>query len=61
MQANEPKFENKSGTRKPYEPPALVTISLRPGEAVLGTCTSSSHQGPMSMPCTALKCPIAGS
>ena len=49
MQANEPKFENKSGARKPYEPPALVAISLRPEEAVLGTCKNHSS-GPGQLP-----------
>lgn len=32
--------------RKPYEPPRLVSISLRPEEAVLGHCktaTSGNH------------------
>ena len=30
--------------RKPYEPPRLVSISLRPEEAVLGHC-KTSHSG----------------
>lgn len=30
---------------KPYEPPRLVTISLRPEEAVLGACKSFSSGG----------------
>lgn len=51
MQANEPKFENKSGARKPYEPPALVAISLRPEEAVLGTCKNHSS-GPGQASCS---------
>ncbi|MGC2446109.1 MAG: hypothetical protein WA485_16575 [Candidatus Sulfotelmatobacter sp.] len=33
---------------KPYEPPRLATISLRPEEAVLGACktlNTGGHQG----------------
>lgn len=30
---------------KPYEPPRLMTISLRPEEAVLGACKSLSGGG----------------
>lgn len=29
-------------SRKPYEPPHLTTISLRPEEAVLGHCKTSN-------------------
>jgi hypothetical protein len=32
--------------RKPYEPPRLATISLRPEEAVLGHCKISGGSGP---------------
>jgi hypothetical protein len=31
--------------KKPYEPPRLATISLRPEEAVLGACKSLSGGG----------------
>jgi hypothetical protein len=34
------------GEKKPYEPPKLVTISLRPEEAVLGHCKISGSGGP---------------
>lgn len=32
----------ESDDKAPYEPPQLVTISLRPEEAVLGHCKSPS-------------------
>jgi hypothetical protein len=32
--------------RKPYAPPQIVTISLRPEEAVLGHCKISGGSGP---------------
>jgi hypothetical protein len=32
--------------KKPYEPPRLTTISLRPEEAVLGHCKISGGTGP---------------
>ena len=32
----------ESADKRPYEPPKLVTISLRPEEAVLGHCKSPS-------------------
>lgn len=34
------------GEKKPYEPPQLVAISLRPEEAVLGHCKISGSGGP---------------
>lgn len=45
-------------SRKPYEPPALAVISLRPEEAVLGNCKTSGGSGPaqtsISGPCEIL-------
>ena len=37
---------------KPYEAPKLVRISLRPEEAVLGNCKTSSSAGPVSGSCS---------
>jgi hypothetical protein len=37
---------NQADDKKPYEPPKLVTISLRPEEAVLGHCKVSGGGGP---------------
>jgi hypothetical protein len=37
---------SQSDSKKPYEPPQLVTISLRPEEAVLGHCKNASGGGP---------------
>lgn len=33
---------NETDNKKPYEPPKLVAICLRPDEAVLGHCKSVS-------------------
>jgi hypothetical protein len=37
---------NPGGGKQPYESPQLVTISLRPEEAVLGHCKNASGGGP---------------
>jgi hypothetical protein len=34
-----------SGLKKPYAPPKLTSIKLRPEEAVLGTCKTPSGNG----------------
>jgi len=54
--------EREKDSRKPYEPPALVSISLRPEEAVLGSCKSSSISGPVHHTCSTIpKCAVLGS
>ena len=53
---------NEVDDRKPYEPPRLVTISLRPEEAVLGHCKISGVAGPVQGTCTAIgPCVTVGS
>ena len=44
-----------------YEPPKLVTISLRPEEAVLGHCKIAGSAGPGTGSCTILFCGSIGS
>lgn len=39
-------LENDPAAKKQYEPPKIVTISLRPEEAVLGNCKISATGGP---------------
>lgn len=47
---------------KPYEPPRITTISLRPEEAVLGACKSFSISGSTSgFPCSVTFCKAIGS
>ena len=47
--------------KEPYESPRVSVIGLRPEEAVLGTCKSSSSSGPVGT-CTAMgQCKIPGS
>lgn len=38
--------------RKPYRKPALSEVALRPEEAVLGNCKTSSVSGPAMSDCT---------
>ena len=48
--------------KRPYESPQLVTISLRPEEAVLGHCKiSGGGGGPNPPTCAALFCMSLGS
>ena len=48
--------------KKPYAAPEVVTISLRPEEAVLGGCKSSGARGPSNTSCASLGlCHPAGS
>ena len=48
--------------KKPYEPPRVTVVSLRPEEAVLGHCKSASSAGPVSGNCSAVgSCHTAGS
>jgi len=42
-----------SEQKKPYEPPRLVAVSLRPEEAVLGHCKTMRGGGP-STSCAAV-------
>jgi hypothetical protein len=38
--------------KKTYETPKIKVISLRPEEAVLGHCKSSTSAGPVASACT---------
>lgn len=46
--------EKTSEIKKPYDPPGLKTISLRPEEAVLGHCKMAGGMGPSSSLCGVL-------
>jgi hypothetical protein len=52
---------NQLEARKKYEPPRLVTINLRPEEAVLGHCKIAGSGGPIASTCAALNCMTIGS
>jgi hypothetical protein len=53
---------NQADGRKLYEAPRLVTISLRPEEAVLGHCKISGGAGPVNASCQPVGlCPTQGS
>jgi hypothetical protein len=47
--------------KQKYQPPQLVTISLRPEEAVLGHCKISGVSGSLGSICTVLFCSSIGS
>lgn len=53
--------ENETKTRKPYEPPQITRVSLRPEEAVLGACKIPGSAGPVGMSCNATHCRTQGS
>ena len=48
--------------KEPYEPPKVSVISLRPEEAVLGSCKNMSSAGPGVGSCVAMgQCNVPGS
>jgi hypothetical protein len=51
----------QADAKKPYEPPQLTTISLRPEEAVLGACKNSSGADHCGNPCMSFLCQNVGS
>jgi hypothetical protein len=54
--------KDKPQLRKPYTKPVVKKVNLRPEEAVLGSCKTSSSAGPAGGTCTALgPCTTAGS
>jgi hypothetical protein len=48
-------------TKKPYEPPQLTKVSLRPEEAVLGACKIPGSAGPVGNSCNSTQCRTQGS
>ena len=55
----EPNKDN--GLKKPYAPPRVMAINLRPEEAVLGNCKIGNSSGPVSSTCSTLHCSTIGS
>lgn len=54
--------ENGRLEKRKYESPKVTVISLRPEEAVLGHCKSSSASGPVGATCTSgVGCATQGS
>jgi hypothetical protein len=43
---------NRPRERKPYVKPEIQAVPLRPDEAVLGGCKTSSTSGPVQSKCT---------
>jgi hypothetical protein len=54
---------NREADKKPYEPPLMNVISLRPEEAVLSHCKISGSSGPIGVACNILivQCSTVGS
>jgi hypothetical protein len=44
--------KKKSGSKKPYAKPEVKKVRLKPEEAVLGSCKTSSVSGPGQSTCT---------
>ncbi len=55
--------DDVSRPKRPYEKPAFVVVALRPEEAVLGACKSSTSAGPGGGGCKSLgsPCSVPGS
>ena len=51
----------KEHKRKPYIKPEVKQVPLRPEEAVLGFCKTTTVAGPLSSPCSTLACLSNGS
>ena len=44
--------DTKDAARRPYSKPAISQVSLRPEEAVLGSCKTASVSGPTQAKCS---------
>lgn len=44
--------DDQPPARKPYEAPVIAEVPLRPEEAVLGACKTSSRSGPAQVRCS---------
>jgi len=51
----------RSEDKKIYETPRVTTISLRPEEAVLGHCKTSTGRDQCGTPCASFLCVNVGS
>ena len=59
--ANDPSGKIPNGEKKPYSRPELKSVPLRPEEAVLGNCKTSSTSGPATSDCATFVCSSVGS
>lgn len=53
--------QDKHEKKKQYTKPTIKQVDLRPEEAVLGFCKSSTSAGPASIRCTVPGCSSPGS
>jgi hypothetical protein len=54
-------LESDQDGKRLYEPPKIVTINLRPEEAVLGNCKISATSGSKTTSCSVITCQSIGS
>lgn len=52
-------MDQDRASKKTYEPPELVTISLRPEEAVLAHCKIAGGAGPIASACNIVIVPCS--
>lgn len=58
---SQPKDDKKKDEKAAYETPKLIKVDLRPEEAILGACKTSSSMGPSAPNCAILSCSSLGS
>jgi len=62
MSEENPQERDAATARRPYEPPTVLRVELRPEEAVLGSCKTGSSGGPRAGRCrSAATCSTIGS
>jgi hypothetical protein len=61
MDGSSPNTDQGQRDKKPYVPPEVKRVPLRPEEAVLGSCKNSVVSGPMGSNCAAVgPCALPG-
>jgi hypothetical protein len=62
MSSENGKHPQEQGADRPYEPPKVIRVSLRPEEAVLGHCKVTGATGPVAASCrSVVSCRTLGS
>lgn len=53
--------ETSQSVKRTYRKPRIESVEMRPNEALLGACKTSSSAGPASPSCSTLSCSSLGS
>jgi hypothetical protein len=53
--------ETSQSVKRTYRKPRIESVEMRPHEALLGACKTSSSAGPASPTCSTLSCSSLGS